>query len=220
MKAKDLVRLNNERRAQLSKENLQYYEDMLVYIRLSYNKSEQETEEILSELLDHLLEAQAEGRTAADIFGDDPKKYADSIVGELPKMVTKERFLIAVMGILYFFAATVFLSGVTALFYAGSSGTYYIGTVAVKGLLSIPVAFLLLYSMLSLLRRLCFSKRKKAAKFALLWVYGIASVGLFLIVLALVPKFGPAVEIPAYAVIIIGVILFALARFVYKKSEA
>jgi len=220
MKAKDLVQLNNARRAQLTKENLQYYEDMLVYIRLSFNKSEQETEEILSELLDHLLEAQAEGKSATDIFGDDPKKYADSIVSELPQIVTKERFLFALMGILYFFAATVFLSGVAALFNSGSSGTYYIGTVTVQVLISIPIAMLLFYTVLRLLRWLCFTKLKKAARFTVLWLYGIASVGIFMIVIVLVPKFGPAVVIPAYAVIIGGVILFALARFVHKKSEA
>ncbi|OEF97171.1 DUF1129 family protein [Desulfuribacillus alkaliarsenatis] len=56
--------------------NLKYYEDMLIYIRFSYNKSDQEVEEVLSELLDHLLDAQAEGKTAYEVFGDEPKKYA------------------------------------------------------------------------------------------------------------------------------------------------
>lgn len=220
MKAKELARYNQEKRAQLSKENLQYYEDMLVYIRLSFNKSEQETEEILSELLDHLLEAQAEGKTARDIFGDDPKKYADSIVGELPKMVTKKRILLAVMGLLYFFAASTFLSGAIALFFDGSSGSYYIGTVAAKVILSIPIALLLLYALLGILRWLCFSRLGKAAEFALLSLCGIASVGLFLAVLLLMPKFGPVVEMPAYAVMIIGLVLFASALLVGKKSEA
>ena len=63
MNAEQLAELNFEKRKELTKENLKYYEDMLLYIRLSYDKSEQETEEILSELLDHLLEAQKEGRT-------------------------------------------------------------------------------------------------------------------------------------------------------------
>ena len=74
MNVKEMVELNNQRRKLLTKENLKYYEDMLVYIRLSYDKSDQEIEEVLLELLDHLLEAQKEGRTAKEVFGRNPKK--------------------------------------------------------------------------------------------------------------------------------------------------
>lgn len=77
MNAEELIQINNEKRKELTKENKEYYEDMLVYVRLSYDKSEQETEEILTELLDHLVEAQEEGTTAKDVFGQEPKKYAD-----------------------------------------------------------------------------------------------------------------------------------------------
>ncbi|GMG61557.1 hypothetical protein TEHAB4_13040 [Tetragenococcus halophilus] len=90
MDAEELVQLNNEKRKQLSQENKKYYEDMLIYIRTSYNTSDQEMEEILVELLDHLIEAQAEGKTAKDVFGKQPKKYANEILGELPKGVTKK----------------------------------------------------------------------------------------------------------------------------------
>ena len=89
MTVDELLELNNERRKQLTKGNLNYYEDMILYLRLADNKSEQEIEEILAELLDHLIQAQQEGKTAQQVFGDNPKQYLNEIIGELPKLVTK-----------------------------------------------------------------------------------------------------------------------------------
>ena len=47
MNSKDIIKLNNNLREKLSEENKEVYEDMLVYIRLNANKSEQQTEEVL-----------------------------------------------------------------------------------------------------------------------------------------------------------------------------
>ncbi|GAA0597384.1 hypothetical protein GCM10009001_11950 [Virgibacillus siamensis] len=47
------VQLNNEKRKQLTEENLYYYEKMLIYIRTSVNRSEQYTEEVSDFLLFH-----------------------------------------------------------------------------------------------------------------------------------------------------------------------
>ncbi|GIQ69054.1 DUF1129 family protein [Xylanibacillus composti] len=218
MKAKDLIRLNNEKRERLSKENLEYYNDLLVYTRLSFHKSEQETEEILSELLDHLLEAQAEGKTAQDIFGDDPKKYAESILGELPRMAFKEWGMFAVAGIFYFFAASTIITGLFALFMDGSR-TYYAGTVAIKVMLSFPLAMLILYMIMLFLRWFVFSKLNKVAEFLLLWLFGTGSAGLFFVVFFLTPEFGPTVEVPAYAVLATGIVLCVFGRLVQKIGK-
>lgn len=219
MKAKDLIRLNNEKRKQLSEENLQYYEELLVYIRLSFHNAELDTEEILSELLDHLLEAQAEGRTARDIFGDDPKKYADSILGELPRKMFKEWSMFAVMGILYFFAASVILSGIFAIFAEGSSRSYFAGTVAIRGLLSIPVALVLLYMLIRFLRWFFSTKLHKAVQAAIVGLFNVAVIGIFVAVYFLIPDIGPVVEVPAYAVILTGLALLALATLVHKLTR-
>ena len=81
---KDLVRENNQKQKLLTKENEKLYSDFLLYIRTNFNVSEQEGEEILMDILDHLLAAQEEGRTAEDLFGDDPKAYADELIELLP----------------------------------------------------------------------------------------------------------------------------------------
>ena len=90
MKSKQLIEENNRKREQLSPQNDKYYSDMLIYIRLQLSLSEQQSEEVLMEMLDHLLDGQHEGKSAQDIFGDDPKRYADEIILNLPKEQKRE----------------------------------------------------------------------------------------------------------------------------------
>ncbi|UJL46205.1 DUF1129 family protein [Virgibacillus sp. NKC19-16] len=222
MDAKELIQINNEKRKQLTKENKEYYEDMLVYVRLSYDKSDQETEEILTELLDHLVEAQAEGKTAEEVFGQEPKKYADEIIGELPKMVTKERMQHFTMGVMYFLASIAFLSGIATLFSHYVLGieplteTYYLGSLAFKTLLNIAVAFVLLYFVIKYIRWSCFKKINKVAEFLLSSLIGIIAMGVFMLVIYVTPEFGPTMQIPFYVALLLGVILFLVARRVRK----
>ncbi|MBY7144925.1 DUF1129 family protein [Virgibacillus sp. NKC19-3] len=222
MNAEELIQMNNEKRKQLSKENKEYYEEMLVYVRLSYDKSDQETEEILAELLDHLLEAQAEGKTAEDVFGREPKKYTDEIIGELPKMVTKKRMQYFIMGVLYFLAAIAFYSGIATLFSHYVLGiepltkTYYTGTLALKTLINIPVAFVILYAALQYIRWSCFKKINKVVEFFLSALLGIVAIGLFMLVIFVVPDFGPSVQIPFYVTLLLGVVLYLVGRRVRK----
>ncbi len=75
----------DEKRKELTEENRKVYEDMLTYLRLSYNKSERETEEILLELLNHLLEAQKAGKSAEEILALIPNGWRNRLwVNSLP----------------------------------------------------------------------------------------------------------------------------------------
>jgi|SRR5690625_4431175 len=223
MDAEELVQLNNQKRKRLEKENLKFYEAMLVYIRLSYDKSEQETEEILSELLDHLLEAQKEGKSAREVFGDEPKQYADEIIGELPKMVTKERLKFFAMALLYFFAS---ISIFTALFSA--VGYYFfnldsllqetmVGSLAIRTVLSVPIAFLLLYIIIQYLRWSCFRNINKVVEFLIFWLYGIISIGFFMVLIYIIPDVGPVMNLPFYLAVLFGLILYFAARWMRKS---
>ena len=84
MTVEEMVALNNERRLQLSEENLKYYEEMVVYLRMS-RIEQRKAEELLLEMLDHLLLAQREGRTAQDVFGDDPESYCREVVQSMER---------------------------------------------------------------------------------------------------------------------------------------
>ncbi|MCK0472837.1 DUF1129 family protein [Halalkalibacter sp. APA_J-10(15)] len=222
MNAKDLVKQNNEKRKELTEENRNYYEDMLIYIRLSYNKSEEETEVILTELLDHLLEAQNEGRTAEDVFGHNPKEYTNEIIGELPKMVTRERILFGVMALFYFLSASILFSGIYQLighFFLNIDGLtkdYYIGTVLVKTMISIPIAFVLLFGIVQYIRWACFKKINKVKEFVMTWLGGVLSFGIFVLAFIFVPNFGPVVSIPVYVVFVLGAVLYVVADRIRK----
>ncbi|WP_206911828.1 hypothetical protein IGL98_000045 [Enterococcus sp. DIV0840] len=84
MKTTDMIKQNNELRKQLNSENKKYYEDILVYIRVNLNKEERQTEEILLEILQDILDAQKNATSAQEFFGKNPKEISDSILAELP----------------------------------------------------------------------------------------------------------------------------------------
>ncbi|MDM5195220.1 DUF1129 family protein [Bacillus hominis] len=90
MKAQDMIELNNRKRKLLTSENEAAYGDMLVYLRLS-NVPEHQVEELLLEILDHLIEAQAENKNAYDIFGDDLQPYCDELISALPAPTKLEK---------------------------------------------------------------------------------------------------------------------------------
>ncbi|MCK1996840.1 DUF1129 family protein [Psychrobacillus psychrodurans] len=93
MKASELIEQNNQKRALLTEGNEKYYTNLLLYIRTKLTLSEQQSEEVLMEMLDHLIEGQQEGKTAKEIFGNDPKGYADEIVSQLPRENKRNGFI-------------------------------------------------------------------------------------------------------------------------------
>jgi uncharacterized membrane-anchored protein len=225
MNAKELIQLNNQKRKQLNKENLKYFGEMLVYIRLSYDKSEQEAEEILTELLDHLLEAQKEGKSAIEVFGDNPKQYADEIIGELPRLLTKEKMNFFSMAILYFFSTVAIFSALfTAIGYFLNFNSLtqeiLIGSLAVKTVLSVPAAFIILYAIIQYLRWSCFKKINKAVEFLMFWLIGMIIIGVFMGLFFITPDIGPNMNIPIYITVLSGVLLFFAARTAKKSITA
>ncbi|PHC75426.1 hypothetical protein COF39_05810, partial [Bacillus toyonensis] len=90
MNAQDMIELNNKKRELLTFENEASYGDMLVYLRLS-NVPEQQVEELLLEILDHLIEAQRENKNAYDIFGNDLQSYCDELISALPAQTKLEK---------------------------------------------------------------------------------------------------------------------------------
>jgi uncharacterized membrane-anchored protein len=93
LKASELIEQNNQKRALLTEGNEKYYTNLLLYIRTKLTISEQQSEEVLMEMLDHLIEGQQEGKTAKEIFGNDPKGYADEIVSQLPRENKRNGFI-------------------------------------------------------------------------------------------------------------------------------
>ncbi len=107
MKAKDMIELNNRKRKLLTPENEAAYGDMLVYLRLS-NVPEHQVEELLLEILDHLIEAQAENKNAYDIFGDDLQPYCDELIAALQLNIRKFSLIIRLIGFISLLLAIQF----------------------------------------------------------------------------------------------------------------
>ncbi|GGJ89086.1 hypothetical protein GCM10007063_09660 [Lentibacillus kapialis] len=225
MNTKMLVEENNQKRKLLNKENLAYYENMLVYIRLSYSKSDIATEEVLAEMLDHLLEAQEDGKTANDVFGDNPKAYAQEIAGALPNRIPRSFLSYFLMGTLFFMgASTIFNSLFNIILYYGfnkgdAEVNVFLGSFTVKTVLFLPIAFLLVYVIIQYLRWSAFKGINKILEFFIFWLYGLLSVALFLLVIYLLPPFGAAVNLPHWEVLIIGILLGLSGWFVLKKTQ-
>lgn len=223
MNVKEMVELNNQRRKLLTKENLKYYEDMLVYIRLSYDKSDQEIEEVLLELLDHLLEAQKEGRTAKEVFGRNPKEFADEIVGALPKLVTKEKIKYSFMIIFFLFGVGAIISPILTIVsnYFSDKNPFveeiYIGSAALKALLSIPLAFLLLFLMLQFMRWTCFKNFSKMGEFFITWIFMTMIIGVFVVFHLIIPDFGQKMEVHVLYSFFLGVVLLILGYLTLKR---
>ncbi|ALX48548.1 hypothetical protein AOX59_07955 [Lentibacillus amyloliquefaciens] len=218
-----LIEDNNRKRKELTEENRKYYEDMLIYLRVSYKKSEQETEEILTEMLDHLLEAQAEGRSAEDVFGTQPKQYADEIIGELPKIATKETTGLITMGMLYFLAASTLLTGVIDMiaFYLFDQGdsvkVIHTGSFALKAIIAIVLVFLFAYAVIQYIRWSCFKKIKRVTEFIGAWLFGCLVFLVFLLIYYVMPAFGPVVEFPVYVSLLVGGVLGILGWLIRKR---
>lgn len=167
MIAKEIIELNNEKRKELIEENLAYYEDMLLYIRLSSARSEQYTEEVLLELLEHIIQAQEEGRSAVDVFGNNPKDYCQDLIGEIPKETRKRQVRFSTYIILQFLAIIAFVNGVIGFvtyyfFDLGSDlTTFSIGSGIAIVIIDLLILYLFIAIIFRWLRNSAFPKKKQ-----------------------------------------------------------
>lgn len=218
MKAKEIIALNNEKQTQLNTENEQDFEDMLVYIRVSSTKSEQQTEEVLLELLEHILLAQNDGKNVRDIFGDDLKGYCQDLIGEIPKETKKKQFKFGLRIILIFLAVASLFNGVSdlGLYYIFGLGKidsiYYLGSSIGIILINLVIAFLGIVLVFSWIKSTLFQKNKKTKKreFFELWLIMVVILGLFICVLFFMPDFGTPFNVSSFVFLPLGLGLYAL----------
>jgi uncharacterized membrane-anchored protein len=226
MTPKELVKLNNEKRGLLNEENLAYYQEMLVFIRTNATKSEQQTEEVLLELLEHLLQAQSEGRSAMDVFGTDPKEYCQSVIDEIPDEKKSKQLGFIVYIALQFLAPIALTFGVIGFilsyfFDLGSSTvSFSLGSWAVIIMLYLAIGFFSILFIFKLLKNDAFKKKKRQRKwlnFLQLWILYSVFIGLFILIPVIMPEFGMRMSIHILFVALIGVALYVVAFLLNKK---
>ncbi|ALF08900.1 DUF1129 family protein [Parageobacillus thermoglucosidasius] len=225
MNAKDLVALNNEKRKQLNEHNRNYYENMLVYIRSQLLLSEQQSEELLMELLDHLLEAQKHGKMAEDIFGTDAKAYCDELIRQLPK--EKKRNIYAFIGYLAvrLFALGVLVTGAVELvaeWFTDVDDTVYLGKASVLFVIDFAVILLAVALVMRWIRKSAFHDDSstfggKVKEFLGIWFACCLVIGMFVLAKKLVPEFGYRIEAGGMVRILFGLFVFAVTWQLNKK---
>lgn len=222
METKKLIEMNNQKREQLTNENEAYYSDILIYVRLKLELSEHDTEEVLMEMLDHLIEGQQAGKTATEIFGQEPIDYAETIIDELPK--EKKRHIASfLIGI----AATMIgpiliirglLLGVLSFFTTGDETIPLITTgiigLCIIGYIVVVISFIIKRMRYSLINR---SSTVKDALYT--GMFAALGMGVLLFIIYLLPTWGPIVEFTWWASLVSGIIIWTIVYFIKKNNK-
>lgn len=223
MNAKQLIEKNNKKRKLLTKENEKYYDDLLVYIRLHFTLSEQQTEEVLMEMLDHLIEGQKEGKTAKDIFGNDPLSYTDEIIEQLPKEDKRNIFQFVGGVIVNIISWVLIIRGIILLVF--SQFTEVNNEINLLGVSVVSLAigiFVIgnIWYMLKVTKKSLFNE-KISLKTNMLKVGLVAAVSMAIVlaVARFTPEIGPSFSFDWWLSLLLGAILWLLHFIVKKKSR-
>ncbi|MGD6941165.1 DUF1129 family protein [Cytobacillus gottheilii] len=220
MNAKELIRLNNQKRQHLTKENEEYYENMLVYIRTSLSVSEQQSEELLLELLDHLVDAQNAGKSAKDVFGEDPAAYCKEMIKQLPKEPSKRSaffigfLLLQLAGI---FAVINGIGDIIIHYVKDSDQTLYIGTAIVSFFIIAAIISLDVILIFKWLQNSIYKASTKLKDFFLLFSLStISLLGIFFLP-KWIPSFGHPIESGGFVYLIVGIVLLICLKVADRK---
>jgi len=219
MTAEEMIQVNNERRKQLNEENRKYYENMLVYLRLS-SIPEKKTEELLLEMLDHLLIAQEEGRSAEDVFGN-PESYCKEVVQTMGKQsyfrFSRFAFIFGIGLYIVFF-----IDGISRLIIYPLLNQFT-DLPPVKGFsvdyFFTPIFMCLVFDIILLfLRESTF--KKFSVRVLLGYVFPITiAYFLPLVIYFFLKDILPVIPIPAWASLLIGLLLWMIHKVVFKHVD-
>ncbi|HDX9710248.1 TPA: DUF1129 family protein [Bacillus cereus] len=222
MNAQDMIELNNKKRELLTSENEIAYGDMLVYLRLS-NVPEHQVEELLLEILDHLIEAQAENKNAYDIFGNNLQSYCDELIAALPAQTKLEKTSLIGFVISLLLAIQFGMDTLASLFiFLFEKDTDIISPpFSIPGTtLSISLIVLGILLILYLLKRYSFNKKinwKKRILFGFAFATPFCSAIFVNIYFRKQPYF--IYHLTFWQNALIAILFFILYKLLYKKSN-
>ncbi|RHW40161.1 DUF1129 family protein [Lysinibacillus yapensis] len=189
----------------------------MVYIRTNALKSERATEEVLLEMLDHLLEAQKEGKSAEEVFGKAPKELAEEIIQSLPKEPLKKTVGFAFEALLNLLGWAIIPWGIFAYF-KGEEQTIYLGSTLLFGIILVLGLALLIYYVFRMVKQEAFDSRKKLRSSL---VFGTI-FGLLIVLLVFlnffIDPFGPTIQMSYFTIFGLGCFLI-LAAYLFRKSR-
>ncbi|WP_141555039.1 DUF1048 domain-containing protein [Bacillus wiedmannii] len=222
MNAKDMVELNNKKRELLTPENEAAYGDMLVYLRIS-NVPQQQMEELLLEILDHLIEAQAENKSAYDIFGNDLQSYCNELISALPTQTKLEKTSLIGFAISLLLAIQFGIDAIVSFFILtfGNNGEQFTPVFSIPGtILSVSLIILGILFILYLLKRYSFDQKmnwKRRILFGLAFATPFCSAVFLNIYFQKQPYF--IYHLTFWQNALIAILFFVLYKLLYKKSN-
>lgn len=212
---KKIIAENNEKREILSTDNKAYFEDFLTYTRSNFLKDDRAREEVLLEMLDHLLLAEKDGKSAETVFGQNPKELADDVIENLPTEPFKYVFAFGLELIATLLACYTIVVGIMDMITAQAKTIYLGNAIIMVGILLATLA-VLIYVIFYYLKKESFEKTKSKA----LYVYSILIllVGSFspILLMKTLPHIGQEIELGRYGMFSIGCLLM-LVTFLMKK---
>lgn len=221
MNVSELILQNNQKRKLLTQENEKYYSKIMLYIRTKLTLSEQQSEEVLMEMLDHLIEGQEEGKSARSIFGNDPKSFADEIISQLPNEEKRNTLkFVSQLGLNllgWFLVIRSIIIIVLSQFQEVDTREFIIPSLIILLLIGGTVA-LGVKLIFNLIHKSLFNENASDKKNMLkAGLFGGGSFALILLASFLINDFGPAFEFPWMASLGIGSFLL-LVTWLMKKN--
>lgn len=222
-KTDELIEENNHKRELLNVENEKVYEDLLLYLRTDLRIDEHAGEEILMDLLDHLVEAQEDGKSAKELFGESPQKYADELIENLPSQKRRNVFLFSasqVLGLTGWFAASFGMISLIVSFFRPVDNSIALGSLLLMLLSVMLVAFVGVSVIFKIIRSSVFqAEKKKWQAYVKAGLYGAAAFACVVLIAWLFQDFGPVIKLEWWLFLLIGLVFLALSKLMYKWSE-
>ncbi|MDQ0427833.1 putative membrane-anchored protein [Planomicrobium stackebrandtii] len=222
-KTTELIEENNDKRELLNSDNEQVYENLLLYIRTDLRVDEHAGEEILMDLLDHLLEAQENGKDAADLFGDSPQAYADELIANLPSQKRRNVFwLVAsgIIGLVGWFAITYGIANVVISVFTEWNNEIALGSillillsVSLFGSIGVKIFF-------KIIRSSVFKPKDQQWKtYVKVGLYGMATFAFILGTAFLFDGIGPVMHVEWWLFLLIGIALLLINKGIGRLSN-
>ncbi|ANU22850.1 DUF1129 family protein [Planococcus donghaensis] len=221
-KATELIEENNRKRELLNVENEKIYTDVLQYVRTDLRVGEQAAEELLMDLLDHLIEAQENGKEAQDLFGNSFEAYADELIANMPaenKRNILVLFSTGILGLAGWFALSYgIINGMISIF-TPVDNEFALGSVFLILLSLILVGILGIFVIFRVIRFSVFKPKVNEWKvYVLSGLFGmvgfafVVGVGLFF------DGIGPVIQIQWWVLLLAGLVLLGINKGVSRLS--
>jgi len=220
--AAELIKENNQKRELLNVENEKIYTDVLLYIRTDLRVDEHAAEELLMDLLDHLIEAQENGKDAQDLFGDSLKSYADELIANMPTENKRNIILLfstGILGLVGWFALSYgILNGVITIFtpvdnkFALGSVSLILLTLLVVGIFGILFIFRIIRSSVFKPKYQEWKLYVQSALYAMVAFAFVLGVGFFF------DGIGPVVQVQWWVLLMIGLTLLGLSKGLSRQT--